>query len=708
MADKTATWSVEFKSDVGPASREAAAGLEQLRSKAEASQTTIKGLAAAHRALRGSSDEVVAAKAQLKAQLDAERGAFSQLTLAIIKQGSSLEQLTAQAKAADAAQRKADAAKRAEEQRRLAEAQTRAADAQKRLADVQAKAAEAQKRLTEQTKRYAEEDRKLTEAQGKLGQAFRAGGGPLADFHARLTGVRDLAEGAGGKLALLAAGTAIAVAGVAKLTSSFIEGAIGMGRWLIASADALRNMGLMRQAASGSAENAAALGTQVDRLARKVPLAKAQINDLAVEMTRAMSGGLSRANGATIVASIEAVSTATAAAGDQVGSTFRGLIERGKNFGRFWLSPQDMQGTGLRFTEVAEALAARLHVSLAKAKDVLFRGGLDLATGVGAFKDAINSKFAAVNADKMLSVDVQLTKFQDKLQGLAKGVALEPLLRGLNALLSKFDEGTVTGKSLQVIFARIGNALASIDVAKLATGIETVALWGLRATEGFWKFGVAINATLDNPLIQTALTGLKIAAFGVAAAFGVVATVLFGAALVIGGVGKAIGFLWEKGKALLSLDWAGIGRGVIDGLVNGIKDGARKVWDAVTGVGTTIKDAFKSALDIHSPSKVFAMYGRQTAAGFNQGLAEGAASGVQVAGVLAPSPTGAGAGGGAAGGGMVAHVQIIVQVPPGTSAGEAQGIARAVSAPSILRELTRALREGMVTQGVPTGAGAAG
>ena len=63
-----------------------------------------------------------------------------------------------------------------------------------------------------------------------------------------------------------------------------------------------------------------------------------------------------------------------------------------------------------------------------------------------------------------------------------------------------------------------------------------------------------------------------------------------------------------------------LGSAIVDGLLGGIKD----KWDALSGgvseLGSKIGGAFREKLGINSPSRVFAQYGRDTVAGYQQGL----------------------------------------------------------------------------------------
>ena len=74
---------------------------------------------------------------------------------------------------------------------------------------------------------------------------------------------------------------------------------------------------------------------------------------------------------------------------------------------------------------------------------------------------------------------------------------------------------------------------------------------------------------------------------------------------------------WFRG---LPAQFAAYGRDIINGLVNGIQGLINKPVEAITSMGASIRDKFKSLLGIKSPSRVFAELGIN--------LAEGAAAGV--------------------------------------------------------------------------------
>ena len=369
---KVATYAINLEGNAATKAAADADALVRLKEQIQASQGAIKGLSQSYRSLRGSSDEVAKAKEQLKAKMEAEKGAISKATLELLGHGKTLQQVTAETK--------------------------------------------------------------------------KAAGGAA-----------ELGEGMGAMLNPIVAVTAGLVAATAVVAGLTYE----IGKFVIESANSLRAMNLTREAASGSAEDAAALGTQVDDLSHKVATSKAELNKLGAAIVQNLSGGLSRASGQAIEDTFYAVAQASAAMGDQVGGTLRGLVERGKQWNRFSLSPQDLQGTQLQFKEVSEALAKNLNIGIDDARMALFNGRVTLEAGAKALRDAVEKRFGEVNAKRLIDLDVQIAKLKEHFTALASGVVplLDPLLEGLNKLLMLFDDSTASGQILQGIFTYIGQTI---------------------------------------------------------------------------------------------------------------------------------------------------------------------------------------------------------------------------------------------------------
>lgn len=88
--------------------------------------------------------------------------------------------------------------------------------------------------------------------------------------------------------------------------------------------------------------------------------------------------------------------------------------------------------------------------------------------------------------------------------------------------------------------------------------------------------------------------------------------------------------LWSSNfQSMLSIvsniDWAGVGRSIIEGIVGGVLGAAGSLADAAADAALSALDAAKSALGINSPSKVFeTQVGANIALGMARGISGGA------------------------------------------------------------------------------------
>jgi hypothetical protein len=74
---------------------------------------------------------------------------------------------------------------------------------------------------------------------------------------------------------------------------------------------------------------------------------------------------------------------------------------------------------------------------------------------------------------------------------------------------------------------------------------------------------------------------------------------------------------------LRGLDFASIGRNMIQGLINGLTGMLGALKSTVISAASSVANWFKSKLGIHSPSRVFMGLGNHVMAGLDQGLAAG-------------------------------------------------------------------------------------
>ena len=473
------------------------------------------------------------------------------------------------------------------------------------------------------------------------------------------------ADAAGGALV----GALIAVEGAAILSAA------GLAKFVIESTNLARSQNLARQAVTGSAEDARRLGSQVDALALKVPTAKGAINDMAIEMRKA---GLS---GQTLVDALNAATQASAALGDDAGKKVEEFISRGKLMGNFALNQFETLGTGLPdFKDVAAALSKNLGIGIADAQQRLIEGRVKIGDGAKAMRDAIEKKFGALNLAKMLDLDVMKTKFHELLQMLTSGVNLEPLLGALHDFFKLFDQSTVAGAALKKLMTVFGDGLIAVAVKGLpiVKGLfEGLILATLDLYIAILKLRIWFKNTFDDSelfknidLVTTGVNAAKIAVVALAVAFGILAIAtllaLSPAIILFGLIAAAVAIvvlqftLMKKAfDWLLSIDWSGTGKAIVDGLT--------KAFDAIdlskkgAEHGAKLKDGFKKSLGIASPSKVFEQYGVNTTEGYSKGIDRGApAVNNQISDMASPSTIAGGSSGGSSGAVTVTFGDIII------------------------------------------------
>jgi hypothetical protein len=137
-----------------------------------------------------------------------------------------------------------------------------------------------------------------------------------------------------------------------------------------------------------------------------------------------------------------------------------------------------------------------------------------------------------------------------------------------------------------------------------------------------------------------------------AAAVVTAAIVLGGLAAAIGAVVASIAMLFAPiiaaVTALGTLVYAGVrfGGQLVDGFVQGITNGRDRLVSAIRGLASQATEALRSALQIRSPSRVFAQLGVQIPAGLESRIESGtpAAQGAVDGMVEAPSMSGGRAG----------------------------------------------------------------
>lgn len=591
---ETVVFRTEIETNADEALDKVDDSLDAVREAASGSLNALKSMQASLRNLAGDSLEVLKAQVQLKEAIGTETLKLAQFEAAAIAAGTSLGGLTAAHAKQEAA---ALASAKALEMEELAALKAAQADAKARekeelSAQKALEAAKAKQELSVATKKAADSE------------------------------------------ALLVAGTEAAGAAIAILVAGVAYGAFELGRFALASANAARSMQLTREAAVGSAEGATALGTQVDALARKIPTAKGELNELASSLARNGLGGK------TLVDAFNAIGQAAAANGQAAGAQIQNLLERSKNLKRFSLGRFELQGTGLGRDDVAAQLAKKLKTDIGSARQALAEGRVSLADGAEAMRKAVEEKFGKINAKKMLEFSTIVAKAKEELADLGAGVDLAPMAEALGDITAELGKGTVTGKALRELMTTLGTGLVATfkAAAPFMKGLFTgMVLLALDLGIAYYDLKDAILDVVGDDVldgfdgVETGILAAKVAAGSLAVVLAAAAVGVGIAVAAIAGpfilIGAAIGGVIYAGVKLYEwfkeTDFGQLGSDMVDGLVNALKAGVGRVRDGVVGLAEGAKASFKKSLGIASPSKVFAEYGAYTADGFVEGVEGG-------------------------------------------------------------------------------------
>lgn len=623
-----AKFSINLGGDAKAVSAEMAAEFEKLKQKIVGSNDSVKQMSGALRNLRGTSEEVKSAKEQLKAKIDAERAAISSSTLELLKHGQTNTKVAASSR---------DVAKSSE----------------------------------------------------GIKNAITQAGGPVAALRDRFENLNKVVGGEGGGFGaatLLAAGALAVLASAATSFISTVAGlSVGFAKWIITAGDAARNLALVREAFAGSAENGARLGSQVDALAMKVPVAKEKLNDMSVQLMR------TRLSGEAIVDTMNIVGQASGAMGDEIGNSLKEIVTRGQMYNRFQLNPLELQGTGLQFKDVAKNLASQMGIGVAQAEKALYSGQVKLEDGTRALRKTVEESFGKINAKKLLSLDTMVMKFKETLQNLVKDVDLEPLLKGFQSLADLFGPTTVSGEALKEIFTDVGTAL--VDAFKVSAPfiqqfMKQIVIGALEIEIAFLTVRNRIQDAFGDSTVSKIQYGKIALDLMNATLKGTAGTIMIlgdGLIKVISGFEKLFEMKDRAGAAF-------------DNLLAGLTKGAGGVGvNAAAGrsIAQGVNAGFEKEMGIHSPSKKWEGYGVNTVKGYEIGAAKEAGAGGVLSSLTPDAPkTGTGS---RVGGTTTLTVPVTINVHGG-----GPDAAKGLSAPDFLAQLTRAVEEACKTIGVPT------
>lgn len=470
----------------------------------------------------------------------------------------------------------------------------------------------------------------------ELQKASQAMPGPIGSIITKITAYAGSMSAA--QLTTIALGAAfLATAAAASvLTKSLFDEALTAGdarRNELLHFEALTKMRNMLGIVPGKATD---LQDAVDKVSGSVSIGRDKVAGFGEQLYRS---GL---RGANLEAALEGASVKASALGDAAGSSFAGF-----------------------------------------AASVALGGG-----SVKRLSDDVKNRFGGVVQRQMSSLAVQQLKQKENWASMFRGVNVVPVLDAMKRLRDILNISTASGQALKGIFGSMLKPLFSavesglvfmrrffkqmlIGALEMKIAYQEVRNWWARTfgkgtvtqtqslldkiqlgrfavyilATAFTYLAVVVGSTAIGALVSFAVTlgatVIPVIWAGVAAAGSFAVSILavtwpfllaaVAVAAFVAGI-AALYDLWSE------IDWTDLGRSLWHGIVNGLKSG----WEAVKSVFSDLAheaaNAFKTALGIASPSKVFAELGYELPAGVAKGIQDGTPQAQRAAANMVQAP----------------------------------------------------------------------
>jgi hypothetical protein len=527
------------------------------------------------------------------------------------------------ARAAKAVERNAAAQPRLAAEAQKADAALKAYDATLRgLEGDSSKATAEQKKLEQQLKNVEkigkhvdERNSRAAQKYAKVAEASALLPGPLGRYVGMAARAGKANEeltatfGAAGARALwLAAGLAITAFAVAAITAVVFAGAAAWSFYAASTASAARDAALTRDAFAALSPATAAAAASFAAVAEATGLGDAELTNLTKQLRSA------KVAAADMPAALRAAATAEAALGSGGAAEFIRQIEAGEK-------------------------------------------------SVQSFANEVDAKFGGVVASKLRGLDAQGKRFSKLWAGLFSGINLDPVLDAVDILVGMFDKGNPLAqafafgieKAFGVVADNAVNAAYAIEAFALSVAISAVKAYmffkqnGDKIENALLSLGIALGlagvawavfnagivagwvgaaaaAVASSATIAAAWIVAALPALAVIAAIVAVGAVIYQLITYWDDVVEGIKMIWSDLTSWfggLVTEMVDVGRNLLMGLVEGVTGAVGAVVSAVTGAVSSAIDAAKDVLGIHSPSKVFAEIGDNTAQGYVQGVEAG-------------------------------------------------------------------------------------
>ena len=322
-------------------------------------------------------------------------------------------------------------------------------------------------------------------------------------------------------------------------------------------------------------------------------------------------------------------------------SKVKEMVEEGKvGFPDLEKAFQNLSGEGGRFNDMMVRQSDTLAGKFSSLKDIISQTVTPIIKTevLPTLKNAIDQTIALVEKFAQLPSETQKTALG--LAGIAMAAGPVVLIGG--ALVS-------TGGKIIGILELLRLSNLKLVAAKAADKAETIALNAMYAKE---KAALVLGKTAT--IAKTAATkagtvatkAAAVASKGLSAAIGFftspvgIAIAAFAALVAIGvlvyknwdTIKKKASELWAKIKEVstkIESTFKGLagrmiqaGKDIIQGVIDGIQAKIQAAINAVKNFGSTLLGAFRSAIDSHSPSKLFASEGENIPSGVAKGVTD--------------------------------------------------------------------------------------
>lgn len=546
--------------------------------------------------------------------------------------------------------------------------------------------------------------------------------GPARGIARQLGRVRQMLGGAGGALGRFREGLeAVGLSGGNIGWGTIAGGLASVGRSALGAGASLTRAGIdlaafregqlmALETTLGSSEAALRSFNNAIAIANQTPL---DTRDVVAQTQRFVVGGFGERELAPLLA---ASSDLAAAFGQQASDSFALVVSQMRAAGRMDRGDlRQLLASGVNTGAVLDSIAQQIGINNTN-EDARRRAVLAAIThrrvsgdvGIQAALDAIQGRldrngalgtFALRQSQTLIGVISNARNAVDNLFltfSLSETRGFQSLASTILTITKLLSPASAQGQRLVRVFTSLSDGIfgglstdakgASGMLDRVLTGVEQVVPWILRAvaagrafTSGFGTGFMAALGPLGELLSQLSTDGNDNtemwrrlgATLGAIAGFAVNGTVAiaglaYGFYVAANSVAEWILALPDRVGAF-TMWWLNLPGQLVDGFITGITAEWGRLISTMDGLASQLPESVRRVLGIHSPSRVFAEIGLNTAAGLSQGIDAGA-PGAQAAmlSLVAP-PQGTE---GAAAGRSMGPVSITIQVQAGATPNE--------------------------------------